>query len=99
MKTGTVKGVSDDYRVRIIPADADNSSGGVDALREKLRRSGWQLRGKATVEGMPGAQVWARLTPEAVQRRLVAAKAKAAKAAKAKAKRKASKAKAAKASE
>lgn len=85
MQSGTVHGVSADYQTKVIPADAKNDSGQLDQLRVKLTRSGWLKRKAATVEGMPGAEVWIKLTPEGAARRLAETKAKAARVAKAKA--------------
>jgi hypothetical protein len=74
-RTGTVHGVSGDYLAYVVPADHPEP----DALGARLKELGYSRRGgrSVSVEGMPGAQVWVKLTPAAKAQR---AKAKAAKA-------------------
>ena len=92
MQSGTIDGVNTaDYNARIIPADADELA--ADDLRIKLRGRGWLPEPRASVAGMPGAEVWIKMKREAVARIAAERKAKrkpARKCSSAKGKRKAS---------
>lgn len=75
MQSGTIDGVNlADYNTRIIPADADELA--ADDLRGKLRGRGWLPEPRASVAGMPGAEVWIKMRPEAVARIAAEHKAK-----------------------
>lgn len=73
-RTGTVHGVSGDYLAYVVPADHPDP----DALGERLKVLGYARRGgrAVSVEGMPGAQVWVKLTPAARARRAADKRAK-----------------------
>ena len=74
-RTGTVHGVSGDFLAYVVPADHPDP----DALGERLKELGYARRGgrAVSVEGMPGAQVWVKLTPAARARRAAAKAEKA----------------------
>ena len=74
-RTGTVHGVSGDFLAYVVPADHPDP----DALGERLKALGYARRGgrAVSVEGMPGAQVWVKLTPAARARRAAAKAEKA----------------------
>jgi len=88
-RSGTVHGVGEDYLVYVVPADHDDPAG----IAERLTAKGYKRRaGRAvSVEGMPGAQVWAKLLPGTKPKAKAAPKAKTKTKPKTKAKTKAKK--------